>query len=98
MPYPNEGAKQRERVRKRRREQSVEPRKPVFPEKNHRNADVSSERPAVAAARLFAGSPPDFDPIQQEAIDAAMNGKNVFLTGVAGTGKSLVTKVRSTKV
>lgn len=98
MPYPNEGAKQRERVRKRRREQSVVPGKPVYPERNQRNANDSSERPAAAAARLFAGSPPDFDPIQQEAIDAAMNGKNVFLTGVAGTGKSLVTKVRSTKV
>jgi hypothetical protein len=32
------------------------------------------------------------DPIQQRAIDAAMEGKNIFLTGVAGTGKSLVTQ------
>jgi ATP-dependent exoDNAse (exonuclease V) alpha subunit len=33
-----------------------------------------------------------FDKIQQEAIDAAFEGKNVFITGVAGTGKSLVTR------
>jgi ATP-dependent DNA helicase PIF1 len=32
------------------------------------------------------------DPIQQQAIDAAMQGKNIFLTGVAGTGKSYVTQ------
>ena len=30
--------------------------------------------------------------IQQRAINAALNGNNVFITGVAGTGKSLVTK------
>ena len=40
---------------------------------------------------------PEFDRIQQQAIDSAMAGKNVFLTGVAGTGKSLVTKVRITR-
>jgi transcriptional regulator with GAF, ATPase, and Fis domain len=33
----------------------------------------------------------EFDTIQQEAIDAAFEGRNVFITGVAGTGKSLVT-------
>lgn len=33
-----------------------------------------------------------FDAIQLRAIDAALEGKNVFLTGVAGTGKSLVTQ------
>jgi superfamily II DNA/RNA helicase len=44
---------------------------------------------------MFAGPLPDLDPVQQEAIDAAMAGKNVFLTGVAGTGKSLVTMVRA---
>jgi DNA replication protein DnaC len=33
-----------------------------------------------------------FDSIQRRAIDAALEGKNVFLTGVAGTGKSLVTQ------
>ncbi|KAG7363024.1 TPR domain protein [Nitzschia inconspicua] len=33
-----------------------------------------------------------FDDIQQQAIDAAFEGKNVFITGVAGTGKSLVTQ------
>lgn len=36
--------------------------------------------------------PVHFDAIQQRAIDAALGGKNVFLTGVAGTGKSLVTQ------
>jgi hypothetical protein len=35
----------------------------------------------------------NLDPIQQQAIDAAMEGKNIFITGVAGTGKSLVTKL-----
>ena len=45
--------------------------------------------------RLFAAPLPDFDNVQQEAVNAAMNGFNVFVTGVAGTGKSLVTKVRS---
>lgn len=34
----------------------------------------------------------DLDPIQKQAIDAALLGKNIFLTGVAGTGKSLVTQ------
>ena len=60
----------------------------------------SSERSTSAsasAAKLFASPPPDFDAVQQEAIDAAMAGKNVFVTGVAGTGKSLVTKVRTKK-
>lgn len=33
------------------------------------------------------------DACQQRAVDAAMNNQNVFLTGVAGTGKSLVTKM-----
>jgi hypothetical protein len=33
-----------------------------------------------------------FDAIQKEAIDAAFQGKSVFITGVAGTGKSLVTR------
>lgn len=32
------------------------------------------------------------DPLQQEAIDAAAQGHNLFLTGKAGTGKSWVTK------
>jgi ATP-dependent DNA helicase PIF1 len=36
--------------------------------------------------------PQEFDVIQQRAINAALNGNNVFITGVAGTGKSLVTK------
>jgi hypothetical protein len=36
--------------------------------------------------------PQEFDAIQQRAINAALNGNNVFITGVAGTGKSLVTK------
>jgi hypothetical protein len=36
--------------------------------------------------------PTSLDPIQQQAIDAAMQGKNIFLTGVAGTGKSFVTQ------
>ena len=36
--------------------------------------------------------PKSLDPIQQQAIDAAMQGKNIFLTGVAGTGKSFVTQ------
>jgi ATP-dependent exoDNAse (exonuclease V) alpha subunit len=34
----------------------------------------------------------DLDPIQKQAVDAALLGKNLFLTGVAGTGKSLVTQ------
>eukprot|EP00980_Cylindrotheca_fusiformis_P015621 scaffold4481_cov121-Cylindrotheca_fusiformis.AAC.17 len=34
----------------------------------------------------------DLDPIQKRAVDAALLGKNLFLTGVAGTGKSLVTQ------
>jgi hypothetical protein len=33
-----------------------------------------------------------YDSIQQEAIDAAFHGHNVFITGVAGTGKSAVTQ------
>ncbi|KAL3910059.1 MAG: hypothetical protein SGARI_002303 [Bacillariaceae sp.] len=33
-----------------------------------------------------------FDKIQQQAIDAAFTGSNVFITGVAGTGKSAVTQ------
>ena len=33
-----------------------------------------------------------FDAIQQQAIDAAFTGSNVFITGVAGTGKSMVTQ------
>lgn len=37
-----------------------------------------------------AAGPRKFDVVQQRAIDAAMIGKNVFITGVAGTGKSLV--------
>ena len=52
---------------------------------------------SASSAKLFASPPPDFDAVQQEAIDAAMAGKNVFVTGVAGTGKSLVTKVRTKK-
>jgi len=35
---------------------------------------------------------PEFDAIQRRAINAAFAGNNVFITGVAGTGKSLVTK------
>jgi len=35
---------------------------------------------------------PEFDAIQLRAINAAFSGSNVFITGVAGTGKSLVTK------
>ena len=49
---------------------------------------------AEARRRDFFQEQTKFDAVQQEAIDAAMAGKNIFLTGVAGTGKSLVTKVR----
>ena len=44
------------------------------------------------------GNPPEpapeiaLDPTQQRALDYAAHGFNLFLTGVAGTGKSLVTK------
>lgn len=44
------------------------------------------------------GNPPEpppeiaLDPMQQQALDYAAHGFNLFLTGVAGTGKSLVTK------
>lgn len=34
----------------------------------------------------------ELDPIQQQAIDSAIQGKNIFLTGVAGTGKSFITQ------
>jgi len=49
----------------------------------------SAQAPATAPAE---GSPSDeaaaLDPLQQEAIDAALEGKNLFLTGGPGTGKS----------
>ena len=34
----------------------------------------------------------ELDSIQQQAINAAIQGKNIFLTGVAGTGKSFITQ------
>ena len=77
--------RKRERVQKRQRQQSVD----------KKTRDVSSESATSAMERLFAAPLPDFDNVQQEAVNAAMNGFNVFVTGVAGTGKSLVTKVRS---
>jgi hypothetical protein len=81
---------ERERVRKRQR--------PGSGAENSVTASVgggeNTASASASAAKLFASPPPDFDAVQQEAIDAAMTGKNVFVTGVAGTGKSLVTKVR----
>ena len=68
---------ERQRTRKRQR---------VEGNRNEGYRPKPNESQAAAAARMFAGPAPDFDEIQQEAIDAAMAGKNVFITGVAGTG------------
>ena len=50
---------------------------------------------AAAAAPPEAESAPldmPLDPLQQAAVDAAISGKNIFLTGGPGTGKSFTTK------
>lgn len=83
-PQPEQ---KRERVRKRQRQESQKPTNTTS-DKGSQGRISSNESAASAMAGL-----PTFDAVQQEAIDAAMAGKNVFLTGVAGTGKSLVTKV-----
>ena len=36
----------------------------------------------------------DLDSLQTKAVNAALAGSNVFITGVAGTGKSRVTQFR----
>jgi hypothetical protein len=62
------------------------------------NASTSRKRARLAELQDAPPAPPvpvpaaSLDPIQQQAIDAAMQGKNIFLTGVAGTGKSFVTQ------
>jgi viroplasmin and RNaseH domain-containing protein len=53
--------------------------------------DNDSEEYRPDAAGVSGTGEIEFDTIQQEAIDAAFEGRNVFITGVAGTGKSLVT-------
>ena len=55
-------------------------------EEQHPTKDQEQEQEQPPSQR-------NLDPIQQNAIDAALEGKNVFLTGVAGTGKSMVTKL-----
>ena len=81
-----------ERVRKRQRQESQKTNSNTSDERKQRNLSGSKNATSTAVS-LFAGPQPNFDAVQQEAIDAAVAGKNVFLTGVAGTGKSLVTKV-----
>jgi hypothetical protein len=52
----------------------------------------NKKKASAGLASLQPPPPQEFDVIQQRAINAALNGNNVFITGVAGTGKSLVTK------
>ena len=46
----------------------------------------------IGDSETLSNIPKTLDSIQQQAIDAALEGKNIFLTGVAGTGKSFVTQ------
>ena len=48
--------------------------------------------PAPAAAPGPAAPAVPLDTVQQRAVDIAMSGRSMFLTGVAGTGKSAVIK------
>jgi transcriptional regulator with AAA-type ATPase domain len=60
----------------------------------HGNSTTSSaSSPVTPHAKDIATSAKfEFDDVQKEAIDAALQGKSVFITGVAGTGKSMVTR------
>ena len=64
------------------------------PELSDDAASTSRKRARLEEIQTPPPPPPpeSLDPIQQQAIDAAMQGKNIFLTGVAGTGKSYVTQ------
>ena len=65
-------------------QQQQDPQQMADPQRAHKAAAPAAPAPAPSL---------DLDPIQQRAIDAALDGKNVFITGVAGTGKSLVTRM-----
>ena len=52
-------------------------------------AEVAVARAAAAAMPASgANQPAMLDPLQQRAVDIALSGKNLFLTGGPGTGKS----------
>jgi hypothetical protein len=61
---------------------------PSLPNKRQRSSSAPSTAPNMEMEIEI-----QLDAIQQRAIDAALDNQNVFLTGVAGTGKSLVTKL-----
>ncbi|VEU40045.1 unnamed protein product [Pseudo-nitzschia multistriata] len=66
--------------------------KPTAKGENSKHGENRDENTSTSTPDVQCQACPEFDIVQQRAIDAALIGKNVFLTGVAGTGKSLVTK------
>lgn len=82
--------------RKRNRIQVQEVMKRRWSKKIAQNVPVKlkqDEEPEITTGlSLSKQAPLAFDAIQQGAIYEAIMGRNIFITGVAGTGKSLITK------